>query len=60
MQGPLIEQYVDAAEDNFRLPKNIFVVALENLSYQYTPPRYMGQVNRRAPDEKVIKNLRKF
>jgi len=44
-------------EDNYRLPKNILVVALENTARQYYPPH---RNDRHTPDEKVIRNLRKF
>lgn len=49
----------DGAEDNCRLPKNILVVALENLSRQYLP--FHNNYTRIPPqDEKTIRNLRKF
>jgi hypothetical protein len=43
---------VDSAENNYRLPKNLMVVALENLARQYSPLN--------PNDMKEIKNLRKF
>lgn len=49
--------HLESAENNFRLPKNIFVVALENLSGQYAPPHSRST---RSADEQAIKNLRKF
>lgn len=43
---------LDGAENNYRLPKNLMVVALENLARQYSP------LNQN--DMKEIRNLRKF
>jgi len=43
-----IEEY----EDNYRLPKNILMIALENFATQHDSPNTV--------DKKEIRNLRKF